>query len=135
MKKSLTERIADHLETFAKFKKEQAEKSEPDKLREEGLPKYLSGKTVSLVIRYPLFIATSAIGLGLATGIAAVMGEAMDHVPYINTAVPEAINQIAKTEYFHGNLDKLGAALGFLGCYLRRATETKKNRDLRGPLD
>jgi len=108
MERTLTEKIADFIEN--------PRKAEKDRLREVGLPKYLTTKILS----FPLKVSVNAIGLGVAIGAAALVGEAMDHIPYISTAVPEAIEQIIRSEYFHGNLDKLGAVLGFIGHYLRR---------------
>jgi hypothetical protein len=108
MERTLTEKIADYIEN--------PRKAEAEELREDGLPKYLTTKTLS----FPVEVGVNAIGLGVAIGAAALVGEAMDHAPYISTAVPEAIEQLTRSEYFHGNLDKLGAALGFIGHYLRK---------------
>jgi len=105
MGKSLTERVACSIENN--------KKAEADGLREVGLVKYVIIKSVSEPV-------SGIIGLGVGVGIAAFIGEAMDHVPYISTAVPEALKGLTNSDYFHGNLDKLGAALGFFGYYLRR---------------
>ena len=108
MARTLTEKITDYVENPRKF--------EADKIREDGLLKYLTSET----LLFPLKVGVNAIGLGVAIGAAAFVGEAMDYAPYISTAVPEAIEQITKSEYFHGNLDKLSAALGFIGHCLRK---------------
>jgi len=103
--KSLTDYVADHIEN--------PKKAEADDLREAGFGRYVLNRTISR----PLAIIA---GLGITVGVAALAGEAMDHVPYISTAVPEAIKGLTNSEYFYGNLDKLGAALGFIGHYLKR---------------
>ncbi len=78
----------------------------------EELPDTLghsTGKLVRDVVDCVGYIAVSAL-----------LGELMDHVPYMHTAIPHAIEGITRSNYFYGNLDKLGAALGFVNVYLSR---------------
>ena len=73
-------------------------------------------------------------GTVLGTGIGAGMGEILDHVPYFNHAIPDGVGYIANyfnpetaqrgRELLYGNLDKLGAALGFIGGFLKTSTST-----------
>ena len=64
--------------------------------------------------------------LGTATG--AGIGEVIDHVPYLSRAIPDGISLTASyfnseaaqasKDYLDGNLDKLGASLGFVGTFI-----------------
>jgi hypothetical protein len=51
--------------------------------------------------------------------IGALFGEILDHTPYLNTAISETLNTIFHTNYFTGNLDKLGATLGFVSGFFK----------------
>ena len=102
---SLTEYFADRIEN--------PRKSEADRLRKDGLPKYM----ISLLARKPFL---EIADLGIAVGVAALAGEAMDIAPYFRTVLPEAIRELTGSEYFYGNRDKLGALAGFVGYCLRR---------------
>jgi hypothetical protein len=66
-------------------------------------------------------IAVGATLLYAAGGaiIGAICGEILDHLPYLNTAISDTLNTIFHTNYFTGNLDKLGATLGFIGGFLK----------------
>ena len=64
----------------------------------------------------------------LSTAVGAFMGEILDHIPYFNTAIPKAIEELTRSSYFYGNLDKLGAALGFIGSFFRAYTPSHKSR-------
>ncbi len=103
--KSLTDYVADFIEN--------PKKAEVDDLRKSGFGRYALNRTVSNLVG-------KILGLGITVTFAALAGEVMDHVPYISTAVPEAIKGLTNSGYFYGNLDKLGAALGFIGYYLNR---------------
>ena len=69
-------------------------------------------------------------------GFGAIGGEILDHVPYLNHAIPEGIAYIGNAfsdqdtvknakEYLQGNLDKVGAAMGFLGGYVKATLSTQ----------
>lgn len=78
-------------------------------------------------------------GTVLGTAAGAGMGEIIDHVPYFNRAIPNGIGYIANyfnpeaartgRELLYGNLDKLGAALGFVGGFLKTSTSVKHQKD------
>ena len=103
--KSLIERAVERIEN--------PKKAQVDKLRENGLGGYILDKAIFNTLG-------GIVGLGVTVGLAALAGEVMDHIPYISTAVPEAIRGLTNSEYFYGNLDKLGATLGFVGKYIKR---------------
>jgi len=105
MKKSLTEKIANMMENNRK--------DEADDLRERGIGRYLTTK----VITDPIM---AVAGVSIAVTFAALTGEVMDHVPYISTVIPEALNGLTNSEYFSGNLDKFAALLGFTGYFLKK---------------
>ena len=69
-------------------------------------------------------------------GFGAIGGEILDHMPYLNHAIPEGIAYLGNafsdqdtveeaTQYLQGNLDKVGAAMGFLGGYVRTTVSAK----------
>jgi hypothetical protein len=62
-----------------------------------------------------------------STLVGACAGQMCDMLPYVNHAIPEAISHIGNAftdgdtvrsaaSYLEGNLDKIGAAAGFLGA-------------------
>ncbi len=77
------------------------------------------------------------IGATLGAGVGAVCGEILDHVPYLNHAIPEGIGYLSNyikpenvreaQNTLQGNLDKVGAAMGFVGGFYRSSTIVKKN--------
>lgn len=104
-KKSLIEHIIEHVKD--------PKTAEANDLTEKSIGRVLFTKSVTNSIMH-------IGGLGISIGIAALAGEVMDHVPYVSKAVPEAIKGLTNSEYFYGNLDKLGAVLGFVGYYFRK---------------
>lgn len=81
-----------------------------------------------------LIIAAPIIGCG----IGALCGEVLDHTPYFKKAIPEGIAYL--TGYINpeasekskvllqGNLDKVGAALGFIGGFFK-SSYTSRHKD------
>ena len=61
-----------------------------------------------------------------SAALGALAGEIVDHIPYLNYAIPKSLEEILKTNYFYGNLDKLGATLGFIGGYFKGIVDVKK---------
>jgi hypothetical protein len=66
-------------------------------------------------------IATTAI-VGISTATTALIGETMDQLPYFHSAIPSGIDlainlfhNVDIKDNLHGNLDKLGAGIGFIG--------------------
>jgi hypothetical protein len=59
------------------------------------------------------------ISATLGAFVGALFGEILDHTPYLSTAISETLNAAFHTEYFTGNLDKLGATLGFVSGFLK----------------
>ena len=57
-------------------------------------------------------------GPALCTLAGALGGEICDWLPYVQDTVPEMIRQVT-TKDFYGELDKLGAAVGFAYSYFR----------------
>jgi len=74
------------------------------------------GTGIALVGLGAGFIFLSAT---LGALIGALFGEILDHTPYLNTAISETLNTMFHTNYFTGNLDKLGATLGFIGGFFK----------------
>jgi hypothetical protein len=60
--------------------------------------------------------------------IGAICGEILDHLPYLNTAISDTLNTIFHTNYFTGNLDKLGATLGFISGFFKKCIEIEAKR-------
>ncbi|HLC97962.1 MAG TPA: hypothetical protein VJC21_04240 [Candidatus Nanoarchaeia archaeon] len=78
------------------------------------------------------------VGASVGAAFGALGGQVLDWIPYLNTAIPEGIaylgNAVSDTDttqdtlrYLEGNLDKVGAVMGFVGGYLKSST-TVKNR-------
>ena len=77
------------------------------------------------------------IGSTLGAGIGAVCGQILDWVPYLNHAIPEGVaylgNAFGDTDNtrevigtLEGNLDKVGAGMGFVGGFLKSSVSYKK---------
>jgi len=77
----------------------------------------------------------AATGGALMGGLA---GQICDIIPYVNHAIPEGIAYVGNcftegdtakeaTQYLQGNIDKLGAAAGFVGGYFKSTLSTKKD--------
>ena len=103
---SLKESIARHIENPREAK--------ANDLRDNGLLKFSICTSITK-------LGEKILVLGLTVGAAAVAGEVMDHIPYVSTAIPEAIRALTNSEYFYGNLDKLAAAACFVGYCLKKA--------------
>ncbi|MBI4167750.1 MAG: hypothetical protein HY515_02225 [Candidatus Aenigmarchaeota archaeon] len=58
---------------------------------------------------------------------AALVGELADHTPYLNTAVPNVMKAFTDSDYFFGNLDKVGATIGFFSFYTSSFRITRRN--------
>ena len=80
-----------------------------------------------------------AVMFGASVGAAfgALGGQILDWIPYLNSAIPEGIaylgNAVSDTDttqdtlrHLEGNLDKVGAAMGFVGGYLKSHTTVKR---------
>jgi hypothetical protein len=81
---------------------------------------YISSKDVGTGI------VLVAIGAGLVflnatlgAFVGALFGEILDHIPYLNTAISDTLNTVFHTNYFTGNLDKVGATLGFVAGFFK----------------
>lgn len=66
----------------------------------------------------------------LSTAFGLVVGEMFDRLPYLDNIIPEGIAYIGNafteqdtvkktTDYLYGNIDKIGAASGFIGSFFR----------------
>jgi len=66
------------------------------------------------------------IGAAGSAALGALAGEIVDHIPYLNYAIPKTLEEIFKTNYFYGNLDKLGATLGFIGGFFKSYIRVEK---------
>lgn len=76
-------------------------------------------------------VAAALVALQASAGAAfgAIAGQIIDWVPYFNQAIPEGIAYVGNAligqdtastiECLQGNLDKVGAAAGFLGGFVR----------------
>lgn len=80
------------------------------------------------------------ISVGLASATCALAGEVVDHLPYLSTAVPQGLEFMANMFYdahiaekLTGNMDKLGAGLGFFGSvagsYFRSSQTNNVNQE------
>ncbi len=99
----------------------------------EDIAKGIGVGTIALV-------GTSAVALLYGTAgsfMGALAGQICDVVPYVKHAIPEGIGYIAQyisdaetakhaTQALYGNLDKVGAALGFTGGFIRGAISFTK---------
>ncbi len=76
----------------------------------------------------------------MGSAIGGLSGEILDHIPYLNTAIPEGFAYLGNvftdqntieeaTKYLTGNLDKVGAGLGFSGAYFRSRTRVNVEKD------
>lgn len=72
------------------------------------------------------------------TAIGALGGQILDWVPYVNKAIPKGIAYLGNAfsegdtteqtlKYLYGNLDKVGACMGFLGGFIRSTITFKKD--------
>jgi len=109
--RGLKDLMADRMENLAD--RMENPRAEAEDLRKYGLGRYFIKRIMPMQVAEIMFLATTV-------GIAALAGEVMDHIPYISKAIPEVLEELTNSEYFHGNLDKLGATLGFVGNYLKR---------------
>ncbi|MCC5993978.1 MAG: hypothetical protein LM587_00030 [Candidatus Aenigmarchaeota archaeon] len=91
---------------------------------------YLSDLKNNLKKRFKKYVGTGivlvAIGAGLVflnatlgAFVGALFGEILDHIPYLNTAISDTLNTMFHTNYFTGNLDKVGATLGFVAGFFK----------------
>ncbi len=81
---------------------------------------------------------TIIVGSIVGTAGGALMGEVLDHVPYFKHAIPDGIFYVANyfdpeharqaREVLYGNLDKLGATLGFIGGFARSSVKVKTTK-------
>lgn len=63
----------------------------------------------------------SRFGYGaMIVAASALLGELADNFPYIRTAIPHVMQEVTGSNYFYGNLDKLGATLGFFAACTKR---------------
>ena len=79
---------------------------------------------LELIIVIVLITVAGIINSILGAAIGALCGEILDHIPYLNHAIPEGLYYLANyinpsaAEYARnvlvGNLDKVGAVLGFI---------------------
>jgi CTP-dependent riboflavin kinase len=99
-----------------------------EKLEDRFSRKYNDYTKVYRISGKDVGIGIALVGLGagfiflsatLGALIGALFGEILDHTPYLNTAISETLNTIFHTDYFTGNLDKLGATLGFVGGFFK----------------
>ncbi|MBI1969029.1 hypothetical protein HYS49_03905 [Candidatus Woesearchaeota archaeon] len=78
------------------------------------------------------------LGASVGAAFGALGGQILDWVPYLNHAIPEGLaylgNAVSDTDttqdtlrYLDGNLDKVGAVLGFVGVYIRSNMTVKKS--------
>jgi hypothetical protein len=81
----------------------------------------ISGKHVGIGIALVGLGAVALAFLSAAAGAAvgALFGEILDNTPYLNTAISDTLNVMFHTNYFTGNLDKVGATLGFVGGFFK----------------
>ncbi len=99
-------------------------------------------------------ITIGAIGIGVGAALmaahasagaafGAIAGQILDWMPYFNHAIPEGIAYVGNAifgqdaaptiEYLQGNLDKVGAAAGFLGGFVRAKQSNKVNQNVNFP--
>ena len=62
----------------------------------------------------PLVLLSRPIGFSVTYGLGALVGEGMDHIPYISEFIPQAVNFVSGIDV-KGNLDGL---VGLLGGYM-----------------
>ncbi|MEM4461086.1 MAG: hypothetical protein QXY70_03040 [Nanopusillaceae archaeon] len=86
--------------------------------RKSKIKKVAKGIGVGLAVIGTVAGAVAVYAVGGAL-IGAVFGEILDHVPYLGPAIQDTLNTIFHTNYFTGNLDKVGATLGFIGGFFR----------------
>ena len=79
------------------------------------------------------------IGSTVGAGFGALGGEILDHIPYLNQAIPKGVAYLGNAfsdsdttqqvmDYLNGNLDKVGACMGFLGGFVK-STLSNSSRD------
>jgi CTP-dependent riboflavin kinase len=99
-----------------------------DKLEDRLQRKYNDYTKVYRISSEEVYAGIALVGLGagliflsatLGALIGALFGEILDHTPYLNTAISETLNTMFHTNYFTGNLDKLGATIGFVGGFFK----------------
>jgi hypothetical protein len=78
------------------------------------------------------------LGASVGSAVGAIGGEILDHIPYLKKAIPDGIGYL--TNYInpdatvnaqaalYGNLDKIGAAMGFIGGFYRSSISYKKEK-------
>jgi hypothetical protein len=90
--------------------------------------------TVTIAMTVTVLAAT----VGSAT-VGAICGEVLDYVPYLSSAIPEGIEYLARfvnpettqevRVTLQGNLDKVGAAAGFVGGFFRTNHTIASNKN------
>lgn len=77
-----------------------------------------------------ILVGLPILSVTVGAGVGAITGEILDHLPYLRHAIPEGIAYLGNAftdqdtiqkakQCLDGNLDKVGAAVGFIGGYLR----------------
>ena len=103
-----------------------------DKLEDKLGPNTFVTALVGTGLVCGVLVECALVGLSSCTGavVGSAIGECLDHIPYLNYAIPQGIaylgnafsdqNTVKDTvQYLYGNLDKVGAAVGFIGGYIR----------------
>ena len=94
-------------------------------------------------------LGVSGLVILVSTGgalLGGLTGEICDNTPYIYSAIPEGIGNLARyfvdskyvteaTSYMTGNLDKLGAAFGFIGGFFGNRLRCKHNNSTREKIE
>jgi len=99
--------------------------------KKDLLEKVIYGAAAAAGIAGAVVVSSTA---GAAVG--SLCGEILDHIPYLNRAIPEGLYYLANyinpdaAEYaktdLEGNLDKVGAAMGFIGGFYKSRTIVKE---------
>ncbi len=80
-------------------------------------------------------VIITGAAIGSITG--SFVGEVLDHLPYLKHAIPEGLSYLANyinpeaakqaKIALEGNLDKVGAAMGFIGGFYKSIVSYKKD--------
>ena len=80
-------------------------------------------KTIKTIDKYSLDFGSRACGFGIMYGLGGLVGERMDHIPYINELIPQAVNYVFGIDV-KGNLDGLVRLVGEIYGVLKSGVRT-----------
>lgn len=101
----------------------EGDKDEVSKILSEGIVSHARNDFV----RYLEILAGRTIGCGIACYLSGLTGEAIDHAPYLNEAIPFLFDAV-HVSGTKGNLDKIAAGITFTAYMVSYGAQRVKNK-------